>query len=147
MKLGNLMRYNFMLRKVREENFFIRRSIIFTMENLSIHQQLTKIQDRLLNFAYALTERREEAQDLLQETSLRVLDNQDSFIENTNFLSWSYTLMRNIFLNNRIKMSRRYGVVSNNYELYQIPYPSEFGNPEEALNIEDITSKISNLPP
>lgn len=116
------------------------------MENLSIQQQLTKIQDRLLNFAYSLTEGRDEAEDLLQETSLRVLDNQEYFKENTNFLSWSFTVMKNIFLNNRIKMSRRYGVISSNYELYQLSCPSCDGNPEEPLNLEDITQKINSLP-
>ena len=67
------------------------------MENLSINQQLIKIQDRLLSFAYSLTEGRDEAEDLLQETSLRVLDNQEYYKENTNFLSWSFTVMKNIF--------------------------------------------------
>ena len=115
------------------------------MENLSINQQLIKIQDRLLSFAYSLTEGRDEAEDLLQETSLRVLDNQEYYKENTNFLSWSFTVMKNIFLNNRLKMSRRYGVVSNNYDLYQLTTPSYVGNPDETLDLEEITKKIESV--
>ena len=70
------------------------------MGNPIIQQQLVSLQDKLLRFAMTLTENREEAQDLFQETALKALDNEDKFSVDTNFKAWVFQLMRNIFINN-----------------------------------------------
>ena len=44
------------------------------MKSLSFRKDLVGVQDELLRFAYKLTTDREEANDLLQETSLKALD-------------------------------------------------------------------------
>ena len=69
-------------------------------------QDLLSVQTELLNFAYKLTADREEANDLLQETSLKALDNEDKYTAETNFKGWIYTIMRNIFINNYRKALR-----------------------------------------
>ncbi|KAA6348060.1 ECF RNA polymerase sigma factor SigH [termite gut metagenome] len=68
--------------------------------NSIVREELGSIQDDLFRFAYKLTANREDAGDLLQETSLRVLDNEDKYIPGTNFKAWVYTIMRNTFINN-----------------------------------------------
>ena len=70
------------------------------MKSLSFRKDLVGVQDELLRFAYKLTTDREEANDLLQETSLKALDNEDKYTPDTNFKGWMYTIMRNIFINN-----------------------------------------------
>ena len=40
-----------------------------------------------------------EAQDLFQDTAVRVITNADKFKQGTNFKAWSSTIMRNIFIN------------------------------------------------
>ena len=45
--------------------------------NDKFNQDLVAVQDELLRYAYKLTMDREEANDLLQETSLKALDNRD----------------------------------------------------------------------
>ena len=50
------------------------------MKSLSFRKDLVGVQDELLRFAYKLTTDREEANDLLQETSLKALDNEDKYI-------------------------------------------------------------------
>ena len=67
------------------------------MKSLSFRKDLVGVQDELLRFAYKLTTDREEANDLLQETSLKALDNEDKYTPDTNFKGWMYTIMRNIF--------------------------------------------------
>ena len=47
------------------------------MKSLSFRKDLVGVQEELLRFAYKLTTDREEANDLLQETSLKALDNED----------------------------------------------------------------------
>lgn len=41
--------------------------------------KLLDIQRNMLNFAYTLTSNRDDAYDLLQDTTLKVLDNEDKF--------------------------------------------------------------------
>lgn len=76
------------------------------MRTANFAQNLLSVQTELLNFAYKLTADREEANDLLQETSLKALDNEDKYTAETNFKGWIYTIMRNIFINNYRKALR-----------------------------------------
>ncbi len=66
----------------------------------SFQTRLLGLQNNLLNFAYQLTANREQAQDLLQDTTLKALDNEDKYVDNVNFKGWIFTIMRNIFINN-----------------------------------------------
>ena len=50
------------------------------MNSVSFKKNLLGVQEELLRFAYKLTADREEANDLLQETSLKALDNEDKYI-------------------------------------------------------------------
>ena len=47
------------------------------MNSVSFKKNLLGVQEELLRFAYKLTADREEANDLLQETSLKALDNEE----------------------------------------------------------------------
>ena len=76
------------------------------MRTANFAHDLLSVQTELLNFAYKLTADREEANDLLQETSLKALDNEDKYTAETNFKGWIYTIMRNIFINNYRKALR-----------------------------------------
>ena len=58
------------------------------MKTFNFTQDLLNIQSELLRFAYKLTADREEANDLLQETSLKALDNEDKYTPDTNFKGW-----------------------------------------------------------
>lgn len=55
------------------------------MDSQLFEQKLLQLQDNLLNFAYMLTSDRDEAEDLLQDTTLKALDNSDKYIDNINF--------------------------------------------------------------
>ena len=66
----------------------------------TFQSNLMNLQSNLLNFAYMLTSNRDDAYDLLQDTTLKALDNQDKYAEGTNFKGWVFTIMRNLFINN-----------------------------------------------
>ena len=55
-----------------------------TNNSTNFTKDLLSIQDDLLRFAYKLTADREDANDLLQETSLKALDNEDKYMPETN---------------------------------------------------------------
>lgn len=68
--------------------------------NRIFRQRIVSLQTNLLNFAIQLTSNREDARDLLQETTLKALDNEDKYVDNVNFKGWIFTIMRNLFINN-----------------------------------------------
>ena len=57
--------------------------------------------ERLYNFACWLTQNREEAQDLVQETYVKALKGFSSFQLGTNFRAWMFRILRNTFLTSR----------------------------------------------
>ncbi len=62
--------------------------------------------DRLYNFACWLTQDREEAEDLVQETYAKALKAFSSFQAGTNFRAWMYRILRNTFLTSRAGMKQ-----------------------------------------
>ena len=68
------------------------------MNAAAFRRDLLEMQSDLQRFAFKLTADKEEANDLLQETSLRALENMEKYTPDTNFKGWMYTMMRNIFI-------------------------------------------------
>lgn len=57
--------------------------------------------DQLYNFAHWLTQNREEAEDLVQESYAKALKGFSSYRPGTNFRAWIYRILRNTFLTSR----------------------------------------------
>src|SRR5215470_12892356 len=57
--------------------------------------------ESLYNFAHWLTQNREEAEDLVQETYAKALKGFSSFQLGTNFRAWMFRILRNTFLTSR----------------------------------------------
>jgi len=57
--------------------------------------------DQMYNFAHWLTQNREEAEDLVQETYAKALRGFSAFQLGTNFRAWMYRILRNTFLTSR----------------------------------------------
>ncbi|MHC2991173.1 RNA polymerase sigma factor [Pontibacter sp. HJ8] len=57
--------------------------------------------------AMNLTRNADDAKDLVQETLLKAITNQDKFNAGTNLKAWLYTIMRNTFINNYNKITKR----------------------------------------
>jgi len=67
----------------------------------SFEQLALPLFGRLYNFARWLTQNREEAEDLVQETYAKALKGFSSFEQGTNFKAWIFRILRNTFLNSR----------------------------------------------
>ncbi|ERI87006.1 Sigma-70 region 2 [Bacteroides pyogenes F0041] len=118
------------------------------MKSLSFRKDLIGVQDELLRFAYKLTADRDEANDLLQETSLKALDNEEKYMPDTNFKGWMYTIMRNIFINNYRKIIRDQTYVDRTDNLYHLNLPqnSGFDSTEGAYDFKEMYRIIHSLP-
>ena len=106
------------------------------------------MQGNLLSFALKLTTNREEAHDLVQETTLKALNNEEKFVDNTNFSGWMMTIMRNIFINNYRKRVRENTVVDITEDLYHLNVSQDSGidTPDGAFAASEISSILASFP-
>ena len=117
------------------------------MRSEQFQANLMKLQSNMLNFAYMLTSNRDDAYDLLQDTTLKALDNEDKYADNTNFKGWVFTIMRNIFNNNYRRGQRAATVVDTTENLYHLnlSLESAFEAPEGALSANEINDAIDAM--
>ena len=117
------------------------------MNSPQFQERLLNLQSNLLNFAYMLTSDREEAHDLLQDTTLKALDNEEKYIDNVNFKGWVFTIMRNIFINNYRREVRNQTIVDQTEDLYHLNLPQEsgFGTPDGSYTVKEIMKAINGF--
>ena len=117
------------------------------MRTSNFQTKLLSLQGNLLNFAYMLTSNRDDAYDLLQDTTLKALDNEDKYVENVNFKGWVFTIMRNIFINNYRKVVRSATIIDQTEDLYHLNLPQESGleTPEGSFAANEITDAINSF--
>ena len=66
--------------------------------NQEFRKQVTDETRPLKAYAMKLTQDSEEANDLVQDTVLKALTNEEKFAAGTNLKGWLYTIMKNIFI-------------------------------------------------
>lgn len=118
------------------------------MSNKTFEAKLLAVQDNLLNFAYLLTSNHDDAYDLLQDTTLKVLDNEDKYVDNVNFKGWVFTIMRNLFINNYRRSVRQATMIDTTDNLVYLNISQESGleTPEGSCAEKEITAAIDALP-
>ena len=114
-------------------------------EKQQFKQRLLSLQGNLYNFACQLTADREAAQDLVQDTTLKVLDNESKYVDNVNFKGWVFTIMRNIFINNYRRQVRSATVIDSTEDLYPLNVSQESGlsTPEGSYAAQEISVAIN----
>ena len=117
------------------------------MNSPQFQERILNLQSNLLNFAYMLTSDREEAHDLLQDTTLKALDNEEKYIDNVNFKGWVFTIMRNIFINNYRRVVRNQTIVDHTEDLYHLNLPQEsgFDTPDGTYTVKEIMKAINSF--
>ncbi|MDH6358534.1 RNA polymerase sigma factor [Parabacteroides sp. PF5-9] len=117
------------------------------MNTLQFQKTLLGMQDNLMNFALMLTANKDDAADLLQDTTLKVLDNQEKYVDNVNFKGWVMTVMRNIFINNYHKIVRTQSVIDQGADIYNLEVMSESGydSPDGSYQLQEINKAVERL--
>ncbi|MDR2087333.1 MAG: RNA polymerase sigma factor [Dysgonamonadaceae bacterium] len=119
------------------------------MNAVQFQEKILGIQDNMFRFAMMLTTNREDANDLLQDTTLKALDNQDKYVDNLNFKGWVLTIMRNIFINNYRKVVKSQTIIDQTEDLYHLSLPQDSGfeSPDGTMTIKEINKAIHGLEP
>ncbi|MBZ5664548.1 MAG: sigma-70 family RNA polymerase sigma factor [Acidobacteriia bacterium] len=104
---------------------------------------------QLYSFAHWLTQNREEAEDLVQETYAKALKGFSSFQLGTNFRAWMYRILRNTFLTSRTGLKATSTVpIDSEEDGTELPVENE--NPESILlkrsDSQLVQSAIDDLP-
>ena len=69
------------------------------MTTQEFQYKLIHFQKSLIVFAYRLTSDDQNAWVLLQKKNLKALNYCDRFVYETNFIAWTFTIMKNTFIN------------------------------------------------
>lgn len=114
----------------------------------SFKSSVLGMQANLLSFALKLTLNKDEAHDLVQDTTLKALNNEEKFVDNANFKGWMLTIMRNIFINNYRKTARENTIVDTTEDLYHLNLSQDSGmeSPEGVFAINEISTIIAGFP-
>ena len=86
----------------------------------------------LYNFAQWLTQNRDEAEDLVQETYMKALNGFASFQQGTNFRAWMYRILRNTFLTSRSGLREKVTVPIDD-EDHEPMLPAAYDTPESEM--------------
>lgn len=118
-------------------------------ENSSFKNSVLSLQGNLLSFALKLTLNKEEAQDLVQETTLKALNNEEKYVANANFKGWMLTIMRNIFINNYRRNARENTVIDSSEDCFHLnlSQDSGIGTPESCYAMQEIATILAGFPP
>ena len=106
------------------------------------------MQANLKSFALKLTMDKDAAHDLVQDTTLKALNNEDKFVDNVNLKGWMLTIMRNIFINNYRKNVRENTIVDSSKDLFQLNLSQDSGleSPDGSFTVTEINAILAKFP-
>lgn len=109
--------------------------------------QLIQLEGKLSHFAMSLTSNKDDAEDLLQDTMLKAYTYQNQFAESTNLLSWTFTIMKNTFINNYRRNKGKHTVFDNSKELFLLNGPIENNNstPDSVYSEKELILLVDRL--
>ena len=104
------------------------------------------LKGNLQKYALSLTLDRDNALDLVQDTFLKAIQNQDKFVDATNLKAWVFTIMKNTFINNYRRKMRENTMMDGTQELYYLNMPSDKGSisPESSYAGNEIEKAIDD---
>jgi len=117
------------------------------MTTHEFNSSIIGLKGNLQKYALSLTLDRDNALDLVQDTFLKAIQNQDKFIDETNLKAWIFTIMKNTFINNYRRKMRENTMIDGTQEFYYINLPSDKGSisPESDYAEREIIKAIESL--
>jgi len=108
---------------------------------------LVQLQEQLFYYALQLTEDREDALDLVQETSFKALKNRNRLHNNDHIRAWLYTILKNTYIN-YLRSSHYRQLTHDSEELnnYTAQSSGSNGAPYDLLEKKELYEIIGMLP-
>lgn len=119
------------------------------MGTADFNNALISLRAPLMSFALQLTYNKIDAEDLYQETVTKALINKSKFVSFSNLRAWTYTIMKNTFINDYRKKNVRKTVFDNSEDqhvLHNVSHESQ-QSPDGVLNEKHIWNQINTLEP
>lgn len=117
------------------------------MKAVEFENKIQNLDQFLKPFALKLTRDLEAANDLMQETLLKAITNREKFKEGTNLKAWLYTIMKNTFITDYHKQTRRNTFIDTTDNLHFIN-SSDFTTSNNAISefvVDDIKEAVEKL--
>ncbi len=117
------------------------------MTAIEFNHQLLSLEKKLTLFACRLTYNMETAKDLVQDTMLKAITYREQFQNDTNLKAWTYTILKNTFINNYRKSTRQKTIFDNTSNLFFLSTTQESRNvsAESAYSAKEIQKVIEEL--
>src|SRR5690606_36678540 len=93
------VRYSDLDMRISVFNFGSTNKKIREMTAQEFTSSIIDLKGNLQKYALSLTLDRDNALDLVQDTFLKAIQNQDKFVDATNLKAWVFTIMKNTFIN------------------------------------------------
>lgn len=117
------------------------------MSTSKVQEQLPSVEKYLMNFAFYMTKDNAAAQDLYQDTVLKVLTKGHLFKQGTNFKAWCATIMRNLFINAYRRKKRANIVLDHSDNNYYINSGKTVNNDGEwKVSYKELVKLVNSLP-
>jgi len=118
------------------------------MENITLNNQICSYESSLQSFALKFTNDLDDAQDLVQDTIMKAIRCSALYKQGTNLRGWLYTIMRNTFINDYRRKSKRYLLIETSDELSsaQLRHCADINMGESNFVNEDIKRALTKLP-
>lgn len=110
-----------------------------------IEAGLLKYRGQLLSYAMSLTNNLSDAQDLLQDISLHILEKADKYNEKGYFCAWAKRTMKNQFLNGERNNKLRQTTGYDSIPISETPF--SVSEADSNIDYSIIQNMISALPP
>jgi RNA polymerase sigma-70 factor, ECF subfamily len=115
--------------------------------NDELQRQLPNLLPRLWQFALRLTRNHADAEDLLQRCCLRALEKRAQWRPDSVLLSWLFSIMHSVWLNElRAAQRRREGSLDTGVQVDAFEDQGSSGDPEYQLLCRQIVDAVEALP-
>lgn len=117
------------------------------MENITLSNEICSHRSCLENFALKFTNDIEDANDLVQDTIIKAIRYHNLYKQGTNLRGWLYTIMRNTFINDYRKGSKRNAIMETSEDLssQQLRNSATTNQGENKFIMEDIHKALGRL--
>lgn len=113
-----------------------------------MEKEIQKASAPLKAYSLKLTGNKPDADDLFQDTMVNIYKHIDKFQEGTNFKSWSYTIMRNRFINEYRRRKSRSTQPVSAYDGYILEKfnPCTRNEGDEIMSYKELVVMVNSLP-